>query len=109
MLYSNALQWSNNFICLHYHVHKHKSWRTPKLRIAVFFKYLKTVLFRLLIQFFRVVTKMVDLLFYLLALDQNKNLFLEVQGAALLELAKKMHKKNVALCAHLDSLLCVLA
>lgn len=52
---------------------------------------------------------MVDLLFYLLALDQNKNLFLEVQGAALLELAKKMHKKNVALCAHLDSLLCVLA
>jgi hypothetical protein len=52
---------------------------------------------------------MVDLLFYMLALDQNKDLFLEVKGAALLELAKKMHKKNVALCAHLDSLLSVLA
>lgn len=52
---------------------------------------------------------MVDLFFYLLALDQNKILFLEAKGAALLELSKKMHKKNVALCAHLDSLLCILA
>lgn len=50
-----------------------------------------------------------DLLFYFLALDQNKNLFVEAKGAALLELAKKMHKKNNVLCAHLDSLLCVLA
>lgn len=56
----------------------------------------------------RVVSKVADLLFYLLALSQNKTLFLEASGSAVLELAKKMHKKNVVLVSRLNVLLSML-
>ena len=52
----------------------------------------------------RVVNKMVDLLVHLFAIHLNKTVFIDASMSALLDLAKKMHKKNAALLEKLDSL-----
>ena len=53
--------------------------------------------FSLIYLYHRVASKMVDMLVYLYAVEQSKNLFLEVSMSAVLDLTKKMHKKNTAL------------
>ena len=53
----------------------------------------------------RVVSKLVEFLFLVLAFPQNKILFLEASGVAVLDLSIKMHKKNTALIGRINSLL----
>ena len=48
--------------------------------------------------------KMADILVHLFAVGLNKPIFLEAGIPAILDLTKKMHKKNAAILSKLESL-----
>ena len=56
----------------------------------------------------RVVANMVEFLFCLLALPQNKEFFLAASGVAVLDLSLKMQKKNSVLVGRIRELLATL-
>jgi hypothetical protein len=52
---------------------------------------------------------MIELLCILLTVEQNKAVFLNLSGIALLELAVKMHKREKALIEKINGLIAALA